>query len=212
MSLIHRFSRFACLVAAVAVSASVTSTASAQVTKYSLEIDDVESSIRATGTVLGFRLGGDRSAAIGGMANIRTGDPREPFRGFIIDDGVVVQLDDIRATIENPIPFFPPLGRINIVDIVAQIDSGVVRVNADGSFTSTTGSFILDSGMVTGEILGSPIDPMDLTGSEGPFPLVGTLVEVGPDLVLTLPLDLPVQSGPLNITISGQVVATAPLQ
>lgn len=205
MSMLHRLT-------GIIAAFTFTFAASAQVTNYALEIDDVESSIRATGTVLGFNLGGDRRAAIGGNANIRTGDPRDPFRGFIIDDGLVVQLDDIRATIENPIPFFPPLGHINIVDIVAQINSGVVRVNADGTFTSTSGAFILDSGMVTGDVFGVPIDPTDLTGSEGPFPLVGTMVEVGPDLVLTLPLDLPVQTGPLNITITGQVVATAPLQ
>jgi len=199
------------LAAGLLALAVASTTASSQITAYELEIDENASFVQVRGDVFGFNLVGDRQSSIGGMLDIRTDVPNPPFQGFIIDAGTIVQLDPLVAKIDNPIPFFPPLGTARVEDVVAGLTSRIIRTEIDGSFSNLRGgSVLVDSGLVTGDVLGEPIGPIDLTGSSGPVPLEGTLTQEGDEIVLEFPLELVFEDDLANITISGTIVARGP--
>lgn len=202
-------------IVAATVAAMLTAPAAlAQITNYDFVVDSAASKIEISGSVQGFALGGDRTASVGGVIMTRVGDPVPPFRGFIIDDSMFEQLDAMNITIRNPIPFLPPVGRILVQDIAFSLTTGIIRVDGvSGAFASTSGVVEFASGTVDVEILGSAVANIDLTGQVVPqIPVEGFLVQSGNDVVLEFPFDLVVENPDVNITLTGGVRATAPVQ
>lgn len=189
-------------------------TASAQtITPYTFTVDEGVSHLQVSGDIMGFKLIGDRRAAIGGVIDARLGNNVEPFRGFKIDDSMLIQLDNIEADLENPIPWLPPVGHIIVTGITAQLTTGVVRLNADGSYLTQTGALFVLSGTLRGDILGIPIDPYDLagSGSDG-LPLSGSLYQEGDTVYLEIPVTVPVKTADFNLTFTGGFRGAAPVK
>ncbi len=214
MTLLPRLSRTAlCLLAVLAATLISPGRADAQVTAYTLQIDQAASYLQVRGTVYGFALGGDRRSALGGEFSIRTGNPAEPLLGLIVDDALLAQLDPMQPTIENPIPFFPPLGELDIRDILIQISSGILPLAADGSFAGRSGAYTVLDGTISGEVLGSPIGPVDLDGNGTEnAPIFGSLNVVGSEIILEVPISLRIQQSGADITVTGLIRAVAPVQ
>ncbi|MBL1216930.1 MAG: hypothetical protein D8M59_05480 [Planctomycetes bacterium] len=193
------------LACVISVMPAVTSSAHAQtITPYTFAVDEGVSHLQVQGTVMGFKLIGDRKAAIGGDIDARLGNNIEPFRGFKIDDSTLIQLDDINAELENPIPWLPPIGHIDVTGITARLTTGVVRLNADGTYTTNKGSLTVLSGTLSGDILGIPIAPVDLAGNgSSGLPLSGSLLQDGDFINLEVPVSVPVKTPDVNLTFSG---------
>ena len=190
-----------------------TTRAAAQITPYTFTLDENSSHLQVRGDVLGFKLIGDRDAAFGGTFDTRLGNPVEPFRGFIIDDSFILQLDPYEIDIKNPIPFFPPIGHISITDISMRLTTAAIPLNQNGSFASTSGTIDILSGTASGDLLGVPFDPVDLTGNTANnLPLAGTLIQVDNLIVLDFPLSLDLSTPDFNLTFTGGFTATAPIQ
>lgn len=204
----------AAFTAVAVVSLVAAPSAFAQITEYDFVIDGDASSIEVSGSVQGFGLGGDRTTNIGGMIMTRVGDPVPPFRGFIIDESLFEQLDGLNVTIKNPIPFFPPLGRVKVDNLAFNLSTGIIRVDdVTGAFASTSGVVEFISGTVDVEILGSPVANEDLTGQIVPgIPVEGFLVQEGDNVVLDFPFELVLEEPDFNITVTGGTIATAPVK
>ncbi len=208
-SRLSNLTRVCSAMVAVCLTAIATTTATAQITEYTFDLDTDASTIQIRGSVMGFALIGDREAAFDGALDLRVGNPAEPFLGFIIDDSTIIQIDPLTAKIKNPIPFFPPLGFFTIDDLTLIITSRVVHLDANGDFISNTGSMYIASGMITGELLGDPLDPVDLAGTQiTPMPLVGALTQDGSIATLEFPFDMHIDTDDADVTISGGFVAT----
>jgi len=190
-----------------------TTPTTAQITEYTFTLDEQDSYLQVRGDVYGFKLIGDREAAFGGTFDTRLGNRIEPFRGFIIDDSFIVQLDPLDMDLKNPIPFFPPIGHISITDMTLRITTGIIMLKEDGSFTSNSGSVEVLTGTANGEFLGIPIDPVDLAGAGATnVPLAGDLYQVDDMIALELPLVLELSSDDYNLAFTGGFIATAPVQ
>lgn len=185
----------------------------AQITPYTFLLDESMSGLQVRGDVLGFKLIGDRQAAFGGEMNMRLGNRIVPFRGFKIDDSLLIQLDPMNADLKNPIPGLPPVGWIHIDGITVRFTSGIVRTNAQGQFSDRKGTLEVLSGTMSGEVLGVSIDPVDLAGtSQSGLPMQGTLYQVDDIIYFDMPLSLKINNPDYNLTFTGGYYATAPVQ
>jgi len=190
-----------------------TTHAAAQITPYTFTLDETLSHLQVRGDVLGFKLIGDRDAAFGGTFDTRLGNPVEPFRGFIIDNSFILQLDPYEIDIKNPIPFFPPIGHISITDISMSITTAPIPLDQNGNFVSNSGALEILSGTASGDLLGTPFDPVDLTGNgSSNLPIAGTLIQSDNLIILDLPLTLDLNTPDFNLSFTGGFTATTPIQ
>lgn len=206
-----RYRVVCCAVFAFAAMAAWVGRTQGQVTSYELVVDEDASSFQVSGRVYGLELGGDRRTALGGAFDIRVDRPQGPFRGFIIDDSTLLQLDALQPTLKNPIPFLPPLGELNIENVSMRLVTRVIPLNGTGAFVNFAAIEVL-SGTVSGEVLGRPIEPTDLTGTAiDRAPIAGTLVQNGDMITLTFPLEFAFDDPSTNthVEVAGQVVAEA---
>ncbi|RMH04466.1 MAG: hypothetical protein D6702_03155 [Planctomycetota bacterium] len=204
------------LASALAASLLLAAAAAAQV-PYSLDIDPAGSNASWwANTSLGNVVGAPTlNFQFDGTIDVSLGAAGAPFGSGQFTGGDAFTIPPVLAgKIPNPIPFTPPLARIEIRNLHAGLHSGSFAIAANGSFSTQVYMTALSGEIFVDPWVGSTtITPVAGLNSD-PFLLSGTFSEAAGQVVLDAPLDpvFPITGGISgSFGVNGDLHASAPV-
>lgn len=187
--------------------------------QYTLDIDPAQSANTWwANTSLGNVVGAPtRDFQFDGTVGLLLGAAGAPFGTGQFNGGDAFTIPDILAgKIPNPIPFSPPLARIEIRYLHAGVNSPSFAVSAaNGAFSTDVVMDMLSGEIYVDPLFGTPTTTPVAGLQSDPFTVSGTIVEAGGLVVLDAPLH---PSFPITGSISGSfgvdgnLHASAPVQ
>ncbi len=186
---------------------------------YSIDIDPAQSnSSWWANTSMGNVVGAPTlDFQFDGVIDVQLGNASAPFgTGEFVGGDAFTIPSTLAGKIPNPIPFTPPLARIEMRGLHAGVQSGSFPITAGtGAFSTTV---VMD--MIAGEIfvdpwIGTPTTTPIAGMVSDPFTISGTFTESGGNVVMDCPLN-PVfpLTGSIsgNFGVNGDLVGSAPVQ